>query len=124
VQDELVKLGHAIAASTVCQILHDAGIGLAPRRTGPTWKQFLTTQARGILAVDFAHVDTALLRRIYALIIIGTAPTVPSWPASPQIPRPHGRPTMRTLGSRRRCSAEGGCCQQLLSVTIERDHVE
>jgi hypothetical protein len=40
------------------------------RRTGLTWKQFLTAQARGILAVDFVHVDTVLLRRIYALIVI------------------------------------------------------
>src|SRR6266851_2987224 len=70
VQGELVKLGHQIAASTVWQILHDARIDPAPRRTGPTWKQFLTTQARGILAVDFVHVDTVVLRRIYALIII------------------------------------------------------
>jgi len=70
VQGELVKLGHPIAASTVWQILHDAGIGPAPRRTGPTWKQFLTAQARGILAADFAHVDTVLLRRLYALIVI------------------------------------------------------
>ena len=67
---ELVRLGHPIAASTVWQILHDAGIGPAPRRTGPTWKQFLTAQAAGILAADFVHVDTVLLRRIYALIII------------------------------------------------------
>jgi putative transposase len=42
----------------------------APRRSGPTWKQFLTAQAHGILAVDFVHVDTVLLRRIYALIVI------------------------------------------------------
>ena len=56
VQGELVKLGHPIAASTVWQILHDAGIGPAPRRTGPTWKQFLTAQARDILA-NFVHVD-------------------------------------------------------------------
>jgi transposase len=70
VQGELVRLGHSIAASTVWQILHEAGIDPAPRRTGPTWKQFLTTQARSILAVDFVHVDTVLLRRIYALIII------------------------------------------------------
>jgi transposase InsO family protein len=70
VQGELVKLGHPIAASTVWQILHDAGIDPAPRRTGPTWKQFLTTQAHSILAADFVHVDTVLLRRIYALIII------------------------------------------------------
>ena len=70
VQGELVRLGHHIAASTVWQILHDAGIGPPHRRTGPTWKQFLTAQARGILAADFVHVDTVLLRRIYALIII------------------------------------------------------
>jgi putative transposase len=70
VQGELVRLGHPIAASTVWQILHDAGIGPAPRRSGPTWKQFLTAQARGILAVDFLHVDTVLLRRLYALIVI------------------------------------------------------
>jgi putative transposase len=70
VQGELVRLGHPIAAAPVWQILHDAGIVPAPRRTGPTWKQFLTVQARGILAVDFVHVDTVLLRRIYALIII------------------------------------------------------
>jgi putative transposase len=45
VQGELVRLGHLIAASTVWQILHDAGIDPAPRRTGPTRKQFLTAQA-------------------------------------------------------------------------------
>ena len=51
-------------------ILHDAGIDPAPRREGPTWKQFLTAQARGIVAADFVHVDTILLQRIYALIVI------------------------------------------------------
>ncbi len=69
-QGEFVKLGHPIAASTVWQILHATGIDPAPRRQGPTWKQFLTAQARGILAVDFVHVDTVLLRRLYALIVI------------------------------------------------------
>jgi putative transposase len=70
VQDELVRLGHQIVASTVWQILHDAGIDPAPRRAGPTWKQFLATQAHGILAADFVHVDTVVLRRIYALIVL------------------------------------------------------
>jgi hypothetical protein len=46
------------------------GIDPAPRRTGLTWKQFLTAQARGIIAVDFVHVDTVLLRRVYALVVI------------------------------------------------------
>jgi len=70
VQGELIRLDHLIAASTVWQILHDAGIGPAPRRTGQTWKQFLTAQARGIIAADFVHVDTVLLSRVYALIVI------------------------------------------------------
>jgi len=64
------KLGHRIAASTVWQILHDAGIDPAPRRSGPTWRQFLTAQAKAVLAVDFVHVDTVVLRRIYALIAV------------------------------------------------------
>jgi len=70
VQGELMKLGHRMAASTVWQILHDAGIDPGPRRSGPTWQQFLTAQARGIIGADFVHVDTVLLRRIYALIVI------------------------------------------------------
>jgi putative transposase len=41
-----------------------------PRRSGPTWRQFLTAQARGIISVDFVHVGTVLLRRLYALIVI------------------------------------------------------
>ena len=39
VQGELIRLGHQITASAVWQILHDAGMDPAPRRTGPTWKQ-------------------------------------------------------------------------------------
>ncbi|MGH3822546.1 MAG: integrase core domain-containing protein [Pseudonocardiaceae bacterium] len=70
VQGELVRLGHRIAASTVWQILRDAGIDPAPRRCGPTWRQFLTTQAKAVLAVDFVHVDTVFLTRIYALIAV------------------------------------------------------
>ena len=38
-----------------------AGIDPAPRRSGPTWRQFLAAQAQAILAVDFAHVDTIFL---------------------------------------------------------------
>jgi putative transposase len=70
VQGELVRLGHRIAASTVWQILHDAGLDPAPRRSGPTWRQFLTAQAKAVLAVDFVHVDTVALRGIYALIAV------------------------------------------------------
>ena len=70
VQGEPAKLGHQIASSTVWEILHTAGIDPAPRRSGPTWKQFLTAQAHGILAIDFVHVDTIGLKRLYALVLI------------------------------------------------------
>ena len=70
IHGELTKLGLAVAPSTVWEILHAAGIDPAPRRSGPTWRQFLHAQAAGILAVDFLHVDTVLLRRLYVLIFI------------------------------------------------------
>ena len=78
VHGELIKLGHPIAASTVWQILRDAGIDPAPRRTGPTWKQFLTAQARGPFAVNFIHVDTVLLRRTRLVPSHRSRPTSPS----------------------------------------------
>src|SRR6266699_1358012 len=50
IHGELTKLGLAVAPSTVREILHAAGIDPAPRRSGPTWRQFLHAQAAGILA--------------------------------------------------------------------------
>jgi putative transposase len=70
IHGELTKLGLTIAASTVYEILRAAGIGPAPRRSGPTWQQFLHAQAAGILAVDFLHVDTVLLKRLHVLVFI------------------------------------------------------
>jgi hypothetical protein len=69
IQGELVRLGRRIGASTVWEVLNAAGIDPAPRRSGPTWKQFLSAQAKGIMA-DFVHVDTVFLKRIYALIVV------------------------------------------------------
>jgi putative transposase len=54
----------------VWEILHAAGIDPAPRRSGPTWRQFLHAQAAGILAVDFLHADAVLLKRLYVLVFI------------------------------------------------------
>src|SRR5512140_2620072 len=70
VHGELIGLGHTVAASTVWTILKAEGLNPAPRRSGPTWRQFLSAQAHAILAVDFAHVDTVFLRRLYILVVI------------------------------------------------------
>jgi putative transposase len=70
IHGELTKLAIAVAPSTVWKILRAAGIDPAPRRAGPTWRQFLHSQAAGILAVDFLHVDTVLLKRMYVLVFI------------------------------------------------------
>ena len=45
----------------------------APRRTGPTWTQFLSAQAKAILACDLFHVDTISLNRIYVFFVIEIA---------------------------------------------------
>src|ERR1039458_8494626 len=70
IHGELTKLGATVAASTVYEILRAAGIDPAPRRDGPTWRQFLHAQASGILAADFLHVDTVSLKRLYVLVFI------------------------------------------------------
>jgi len=70
IHGELTKLGVTVAPSTVWGILRAAGIDPAPRRSAPNWRQFLHAQAAGILAVDFLHVDTVFLRRLYVLVFI------------------------------------------------------
>jgi hypothetical protein len=42
----------------------------APRRAGPTRRQFLTAQAHAIIACDFMVVERVLLRRLYVLMFI------------------------------------------------------
>jgi putative transposase len=67
---ELAGLGYKIAPSTIWEILKAAGTGPAPQRAAASWKQFLSAQANSIAAVDFFHVDTVFLRRLYVLFVI------------------------------------------------------
>jgi len=71
IHGELTGLGYALAPSTVWEILKDGGIDPAPRRSGDCWRVFLEAQAKTILAVDFFHVDTVFLRRLYVLFFVG-----------------------------------------------------
>ena len=70
IHGELGSLGYQIGASTVWRILNTAGIDPAPRRAGPTWRQFLRAQAKAILACDLFHLDTIALHRLYAFFVI------------------------------------------------------
>jgi putative transposase len=67
---ELTGLGYKVAPSTIWQILKAAGIDPAPQRAAASWKQFLSAQAKTIAAVDFFHVDTVFLCRLYVLFVI------------------------------------------------------
>jgi putative transposase len=70
IHGELAGLGYTLAPSTVWQVLKDEGIDPAPRRSGQTWRAFLSAQATTILATDFFHVDTVFLRRLHVLFFI------------------------------------------------------
>jgi putative transposase len=59
-----------VSATSVRRILRRHGVGPTPRRGGPTWRQFLRTQARGVLATDFFTVETVGLTRLYVLFVV------------------------------------------------------
>ena len=67
---ELKKLGVSVSKTSVASVLRRHGLPPAPRREGPTWSEFLTAQAKAIVATDFFHVDTVFLRRYYVLFVI------------------------------------------------------
>ena len=59
-----------IAALTAWEILKNAGIDPAPRRSGPTWSQFLRSQAEAILACGFFTADLLDGTQGYVLAVI------------------------------------------------------
>ena len=59
-----------VAASTAWEILKNAGIDPAPRRTAPTWSQFLRSQADAILACDLFTADLLDGTQSYVLAVI------------------------------------------------------
>jgi putative transposase len=67
---ELLKLGVHVSPSTVRRLLLAAGLTPAPRRNGPSWREFLRQQAASVLACDFFTVETITLRRYYVLFFI------------------------------------------------------
>jgi transposase InsO family protein len=70
IQGELRKLGLCVGATTIRRLLLREGLGPTPRRGGPSWSEFLRSQAEGILACDFFTVETAFLKTLYVLFFI------------------------------------------------------
>jgi len=70
IQGELAKLGIQVSATSIRTLLRRAGLGPSPRRSGPSWSEFLRAQARGILACDFFTVETLFLKTLYVLFFI------------------------------------------------------
>ena len=70
IRGELAKLGIRVSATKIRTLLRANGLEPAPRRDGPTWREFLRSQAQGILALDFFAVETLMLRTLYVLFAI------------------------------------------------------
>ena len=70
---ELRKLGIGVSATSVRNILDQAGLPPAPQRDRQSWRRFLQAHAASIVACDFFTVDTVWLRRLYVLVFLSAA---------------------------------------------------
>ncbi|WP_369362587.1 integrase core domain-containing protein [Streptomyces sp. CG4] len=70
VHGELLVLGIEVAASTVWEILKEAGIDPAPERSSSTWGDFLRSQDDALLACDFFETVTLTGVRLYVFAVI------------------------------------------------------
>ncbi|MDH6221783.1 integrase core domain-containing protein [Streptomyces pseudovenezuelae] len=70
IHGELLVLRIKVAASTVWEILREAGIDPAPERASSTWADFLCSQADALLACDFLETVTLSGARLYVFAVI------------------------------------------------------
>jgi transposase len=96
IHGKLLVLGIKTAASTVWEILPQAGINPAPERTSATWASFLRSQADALLACDFFETVTLTGTRLYVPAVIEHASrririlSATPHPAASWVPRPRG----------------------------------
>lgn len=70
ISDQLRELGIRVSKTTVKNVMIRNGIPPAPRRDGPSWAEFIGSQARFIAACDFFTVETAWLRTLYVFFVV------------------------------------------------------
>jgi putative transposase len=64
------KLGFRVSPTSIRRLLAQGKLEPAPRRNGPSWREFLQAQPASIVACDFFSVESLCLRRYYALFFI------------------------------------------------------
>jgi transposase InsO family protein len=73
ISGELAKLGLRVSPTTIRRLLARAGLRPAPRRSGPSWREFLRSQAASVVACDFFTAESVFLRRYYVFFFIAHA---------------------------------------------------
>ena len=88
---ECRKRGIRVSATSLRTILRQHGLWPAPRRGGPSWTQFLRTQAAGVLACDFLTVQTSGLPASTSCSSSNSSTAGCTWPPGPPM-HPSGWP--------------------------------
>lgn len=70
IKGELLKLGIKVSASAIRMLLRRYRVPPAPRRNGPTWREFIRAHAAAIIAADFFTIESVFLRTIYVVVFI------------------------------------------------------
>jgi transposase InsO family protein len=70
IKGELLKLGITVSATAIRMLLRAHRISPAPRRGGPTWRQFIRAHASAIIATDMFTIDTVFLQTLYVIVFI------------------------------------------------------
>jgi len=105
---ELAKLGLRASPTSIRRLLAHAKLEPAPRRSGPSWREFLRAQAASIVASDFFTVETVFLRRYYVLFFIAHASRASGLPAARRIRAVTGSPSRRATSASTSPSSASG----------------
>jgi putative transposase len=62
-----------VSPTSIRRLLVRAKLEPAPRRSGPSWREFVRAQAASIVACDFFTVESVVLRRYHVLFCIAHA---------------------------------------------------